>query len=129
MTDAERILLIIAAVVLGTLLLLLDAFLVFGLSFTSHFPYDLVLTILSVGAFDLPGMVVGIWRPKWGAAILCFGAVAFLFCWFLFIRQIPTLSVTVQGVCVAAPKLLLAFIFQSLARRKKSVPGVLNPVP
>lgn len=92
--------------------LLLDAIVAAGLSFMGpdHCSLQLAVLLLLACCVDLPGSIIGIWRPRLSALVIgcgiC-GTLLYALVYFLHIHQIPTIRIVWQAAGFLGPKILL----------------------
>jgi hypothetical protein len=98
-----------------TVVLLLDAIVAVGLSFTGpgHYSLELAVLLLLACCIDLPGSIIGIWRPRLAALIIgcgiC-GTLLYAVLYFLHIHQLPTLRIVWQAAGFLGPKMILVLL-------------------
>jgi hypothetical protein len=113
--------LIASAVVISLLVIPMDRIMAFGLTFMgpSHYSVPLILLLIVACALDLPGVILAVWRPRLGVALIVCGILGTLLYWLFFfssIRQYPTAKVAIQITVFVALKAILAWLLISIPR-------------
>ncbi len=116
---AKKSILIILAVILGAIVVVIDAVLAFGLSFTSpsHYTASLFIFIFIACVPDLPGLIVSLWRPRFGSYVILAGIAALCtheVYFFMSVRELPTHKVIAQDSIFIALKSILAWLLERI---------------
>jgi hypothetical protein len=121
MTTFKRISLILLATIVSLLVIGGDGVVAFGLAFTSSENYSamLVAMILLACAFDLPGIVLSLWRPRLGIILVAFGIVGTVMYevyFFIHRGEWPSAKIVGQDLCFLGLKAVLVGLIVLLSR-------------
>ncbi len=121
MTTFKQVLLIVLAIIVSILVIGEDGVVAFGLAFTSSENYSamLILMIVLACAFDLPGIILSIWRPRLGVtfvAVGIVGTVMYEMYFFVHRDEWPSAKIVGQDLCFLGLKTILVALIVLISR-------------